>query len=298
MIAKKKITLVTALTCAAMAANNGSAEPMQNSEFNEVVVLATRTEQPSFEALSATAVIDSKTIEQQVAKDIGELLNLQASIDIVRNGSLGSVTGVQTRGANTEHALILINGQRFNSATAGTSAFQLIDPMIVERLEIVRGARSSLYGSDAIAGVINITTERGGENQAFVAAEAGTFNTYKTTAGISGELDGWQYGASAVYLDSEGFDSLIDDQGFNDDLDGFENRSLNLAGGKTFANKLKVEIDHFQTQGENHYDSLWSPETQPYQETALRVSAINFEWPLSNVYRTQLSLADSRDRTG
>ena len=125
-----------------------------------IIVTATRTEIPLSDAIVPVTVISREDIELSMAGDLAELLRFQAGIDIGRNGGPGQATSVFMRGTESNHTLVLIDGVRMNPGTLGGAAVQHISPEMIERIEIVKGARSALFGTDAIGGVINIITRR------------------------------------------------------------------------------------------------------------------------------------------
>ena len=125
-----------------------------------IIVTATRTEIPLKDAIVPVTVITREDIELSLATDLSELLRFEAGIDIGRNGGPGQSTSIFLRGSESNHTLVLIDGVRINPGTLGGAAIQHIAPEVIERIEIVKGARSALFGTDAIGGVINIITRR------------------------------------------------------------------------------------------------------------------------------------------
>ena len=132
------------------------------SPGDTLIVTATRTEIPLSDATVPVTVISRDEIELSMARDLAELLRFEAGIDIGRNGGPGQATSMFLRGTESNHTLVLIDGVRINPSTIGGAAIQNISPDIIERVEIVKGARSALFGTDAIGGVINIITRRAG----------------------------------------------------------------------------------------------------------------------------------------
>src|SRR5690606_15489692 len=135
-----------------------AAEPMAPLAADPVVVTATRTAHTADETLASVTVITAEEIERSQAVDVLELLRFHAGIDIGRNGGFGQNASIFLRGTESNHTLVLLDGVRINPGTIGGPALQFIDPAAIERIEIVRGPRSALYGSDAIGGVIQIFT--------------------------------------------------------------------------------------------------------------------------------------------
>ncbi|MFB3124449.1 MAG: TonB-dependent receptor plug domain-containing protein, partial [Woeseiaceae bacterium] len=123
-----------------------------------IIVTATRTEISVSDAIVPVTVITREQIEQSLATDLAELLRFEAGIDIGRNGGPGQATSIFLRGTESNHTLVLLDGVRINPGTIGGAAIQNIAPEIIDRIEIVKGARSALFGTDAIGGVINIIT--------------------------------------------------------------------------------------------------------------------------------------------
>ena len=127
---------------------------------DHIVVTATRAAQSIDETLAPVTLIDRAQIELQQPKDVLDLLTTAPGIEVTRSGGRGATADIFMRGASTKHVLVLVDGVRLESATLGSASLQYLDPAQIERIEIVRGPRSSLYGSDAIGGVIQIFTRK------------------------------------------------------------------------------------------------------------------------------------------
>ena len=152
-----------------------------------VVVTATRIETPLSEVIAPTLVIDRDTIERSGANDAGELLRFHAGLDMGRNGGPGQPTAVFIRGAESNHTLVLIDGIRINPGTIGLPPLQNIPPDMIERIEIIKGPRSALWGTDAIGGVINVITRRGSRDGWSTEVGYGDYDTRK--ASLNGGFD-------------------------------------------------------------------------------------------------------------
>jgi vitamin B12 transporter len=151
---KSIIASVVALACSS---NLFAAE---NINLDDVVVTATRTPQPRESLVADVTVVDAETIERSGQTTLAELLQLQAGIEISNNGGTGKATNIFIRGTNSSHVLVLVDGLRSQSSTTGTTTFENIPLNQIDRIEILRGPATSLYGQDAIGGVIQIFTKK------------------------------------------------------------------------------------------------------------------------------------------
>jgi vitamin B12 transporter len=147
------------LLAASVTACSSFAVYAQTIVLPTTIVTATRTTQSIDESLASVQVISQKQLAQHPSQDLGEILRFNTGIDIARLGGFGGQTSIFTRGTESNHTLVLIDGVRINSATSSQANIQHLTLSDIERIEIVKGAMSSLYGSDAIGGVINIITK-------------------------------------------------------------------------------------------------------------------------------------------
>ncbi|GIT48321.1 MAG: hypothetical protein Ct9H300mP14_02490 [Gammaproteobacteria bacterium] len=152
--------------------------------FEPVVVTATRTAQTADQVLAPVTVISSDDIQNSQARDLGELLSLVPGIEFTEWG-YGKNTSIFMRGTNSGHVLTLIDGVKLYSATVGTTAFQFLPLDQIDRIEIVRGPRSNLYGSEAVGGVIQIFTKDGsGKTSSHAQVGYGSYNTLTQVRGL------------------------------------------------------------------------------------------------------------------
>jgi len=188
----------------------------EESTLPDVVVTATRVETPRSDVLAAVTVLDRAAIERSQAADLVELLGRQPGIDIVRTGGPGSLSTINMRGGNSNHTLVLIDGLRVNSAVQGLFDLAHLPLAQVERIEIVRGPRAALWGSDAIGGVVQVFTR---DNDAFFEANAGSYGRRGADAGLGFGTDA-RFGLAAGVESIEGFSA----SDFDPDDDGYDNR--------------------------------------------------------------------------
>ena len=168
----------------------------QDSPLEILIVTSTRTAQPLRQSLSHSTVITERDIQFSQAADVPSLLKNLAGIELYQSGGIGKQSSLFLRGTESDHVLILLDGVRINSATTGTTAIDQLMLDQIERIEVVRGNVSSLYGSEAIGGVIQIFTKRGkGEPGLNVSGGVGSHNTQRLAGGFGGEAGGaWTAG--------------------------------------------------------------------------------------------------------
>ncbi|MFL0809184.1 MAG: TonB-dependent receptor [Agarilytica sp.] len=275
-----------------------SISPLVNAsdQYEQVVVSASLTETTTFDVLGSASVVSAEDIVRVQPIDLADILDKQAGLDISKRGGSLSSTSLFLRGSNNGHTVILINGQRFNSATLGESQFALIDPEQIERVEVVRGGRSSLYGTDAIGGVVNIITKRpADEMQGFVAGQYGSFNTGKASAGISNRVGALGYQFSLSGEVSDGIDNLVDDEDFNDDEDAYEIFNFNTFLDYQINEQFNLNFSHLESQSESEYDN--SSGSEPFTENTLRVSTFDIDASFLDSLQSTFSASQSLDNS-
>jgi vitamin B12 transporter len=228
-----------------------------------IIVTATRTEIPLKDAIVPVTVITREDIELSLATDLSELLRFEAGIDIGRNGGPGQSTSIFLRGSESNHTLVLIDGVRINPGTLGGAAIQHIAPEIIERIEIVKGARSALFGTDAIGGVINIITRRA--EDAFVegSLESGSFDTRSGYLSGGNRSENSEFGVTLNWQTTDGYAPRTD----SDIERGYENLSASLYASRRIKSG-DVSIRHWQTSGTVEYlDFFLAPVDQDFENT-------------------------------
>lgn len=297
------LLLVPALAAAAVHAGD---------RLDPIVVTATRVAQTVDESLSSVTVIEREEIERLQPRQFTDLLRGRAGIGVAESGPFGKLSSVFMRGSNSGHTLLLIDGVRMGSATTGSASWQYLPPSEIERIEIVRGPRTSIYGSDAIGGVIQVFTRQGLEGpprvNAFVGG--GSFNTREFGAGVAGGTRDTRYSLSASRVDTDGIDVLTGVG--DDDRDGYDNTSLSGTLSHRLDNGIEVFGSVLHARGTTAFDAnelefVFDPDTEsfvpvvlgPYSpaendfvQSALRAGVRGFVTPN---WQSQLALSQSRD---
>jgi vitamin B12 transporter len=235
----------------------------------DIVVTATRSPVPLEDVIVPVTVITRQDIEQSLASDLAELLRFEAGVDIGRNGGPGQGTSVFLRGTESNHTLVLIDGVRINPGTVGGAAIQHIAPEIVQRIEIVKGARSALFGTDAIGGVINVITRS--DDRAYLegAVGGGSFDTRSGFIAAGQRNEDSEIGIAVNVQETDGFPARTDS-----DIDrGYDNLSANLHAGKRLG-ASSLSLRHWRAAGTNEYfDFFLTPLDQDFrnESTALEL---------------------------
>jgi vitamin B12 transporter len=258
------------------------------SPGDTIIVTATRTEIPLDQATVPVRVITREDIELSLATDLAELLRFEAGIDIGRNGGPGQATSMFMRGTESNHTLVLVDGVRMNPGTIGGAAVQHISPEVIERVEIVKGARSALFGTDAIGGVINIITRRTDETNIEGGAGTGSFNTRSAFVSAGLRRDKTRLGMTVDWQDTEGFPPRVES-----DIDrGYDNLSLNLYASREIGNG-ELSLRHWQADGTVEYlDFFLSPVDQDYTNST---SAFAFDKQIGERGTSKLIVSYMRD---
>ncbi|HXG17473.1 MAG TPA: TonB-dependent receptor plug domain-containing protein, partial [Methylomirabilota bacterium] len=189
------------------------------TQLSPVVVTATRTETPLQETTSAVTMVGEQEIQHSQAETVAEILRTVPGVDIVQSGSRGTTTTVFIRGAESDQTLLLLDGVEVNSVTLGAADLSNLTTENIDRIEIVRGGGGTLYGSQAIGGVINILSKKGeGAPTASLSSEGGNGATHREVLSFSGAQGIVGFSGAVANIDTNGF------RAFND---GYRNFSTN-----------------------------------------------------------------------
>lgn len=275
------------------------------------IVIDSGVEQPIAEAFGAVSVVTHDTIIEKQYQDMAQVLQSTPGVTIQNSGGTLSQMSVFLRGTNSNQTLVLIDGMRMANATSGTSAIQFIDPELIERVEVIRGVKTALYGADAIGGVINIITlSRSRNNQLNTSIGFGSNETGKASIGVQGRPFADNYSQIDVsYAQSQGYDVTESHDFAAGDKDGYDNTAVHLQSIQSINDIVSFKVNYLRNQGQNAYDNIWgyfNPEenrvdaTKPYQLFRLEAAqtALEFEWSkFKSQFRLGLlnDLGDNKD---
>lgn len=267
--------------------------------LDEVVVTATRTEQALTQTLSHTTVITRKDIETSQAADVPTLLKSLAGVEVTQSGGIGKQSSLFLRGTNSSHTLVLLDGVRINSATTGATEIDQLMLDQIERIEVVRGNVSSLYGSDAIGGVIQIFTRRGkGAPSLNGAIGAGTHNTQRASAGIGGEAASTAFNVQVSKYKTDGVSAIKPSivPTVNPDKDGYDNNSVSANLRYAFGDAHSLSASLFDSNGTNQIDNAFGPTTDVNSSKShIQKVAVVSDNRLGDNWQSKLQLSQGLD---
>lgn len=277
----------------AMAGTTGSALAGETYELGEVVVTAARTAQTVDETLAPVTVITRKDIERSQASSVSDLLRKTPGLQVTDSGGQGAATSIFLRGTNSNHALVLIDGVRINSATGGQPAIPYLDTNQIERIEIVRGPKSSLYGADAIGGVIQIFTRKGkGKPQLTVKVGAGSRDSSNADLNFGGQVDNTRFNINTNFQETQGFDRTVSTSD-NDDEDAYRNKSFSANISHDFSNDAQLGFSVSHNQGKSEYDG--GDPSELFTEFKSTVYHASYNLPVTDNWETRLEIGFSED---
>jgi vitamin B12 transporter len=223
---------------------------------NDVIVTASRTAQQKDNVIGDVTVITQEEIERAGQSTFTELLQRQPGIEIGSNGGAGSNATVMLRGTNPNQTVVLIDGVRVNSITAGTTYLGNIPLSQIERIEILRGPASTLYGQDAVGGVIQIFTKQiNGQPRLNAAVGYGSFNTRTAEASFGGSYNGLNYSLNVASKNTGNFSALKINTDARSDRDEYRNLSASGILAYNINDKNEIGIRFLDSKGKLDYDS-------------------------------------------
>jgi vitamin B12 transporter len=231
----------------------------KTQSIDPIIVTANRIPQTLSSALSDVQIIDAEEIARSAGASLTALLQARAGIEISSTGGAGQPSGIFMRGTNSNHVVILLDGVRINSATSGTTALEHIPLNQIERIEIVSGAASSLYGADAIGGVIHIMTNRShyAGDKLQLSALWGSEQSSNYSIGYNKKLDATQLQIGAGFAESDNRSATNErvSFGFNPDRDPYRNKNFRFGVSHEISRDHLLGVSYVRSNGVTHFDS-------------------------------------------
>lgn len=230
--------------CSALAVPAQEPQAPQPARPPDVVITASRLEEPARDVASSVTVVPEADLRRGQHRMVIDALREVPALDVLQSGTRGGQTSVFLRGAASEHTLVLIDGIEANDPIAVGRSYDFAHLSVdnVDRIEVLRGPQSVLYGSDALGGVVNVITRRGrGEPRVSFMAEGGTFSTYRGSVSLAGGTDRVHYSIGASRSQTAGFSAASEKRG-NDEEDGYRNESLSTRLGFVAADGVEVDV--------------------------------------------------------
>lgn len=277
----------TSISLAIVAAIHSFAATAEQEQIETLVVTANRIAQQPVKVLTGVTSIEREDIEKLQPHSLPELLIRVAGINVARNGGPAQVSSVSLRGTNSRHVLVLVDGIRVGSATTGSTDFSSIAPENIERIEIVKGSRAALWGSDAVGGVIQIFTRKQAAGSGNVGFDVGSEGFYQANASVGLGDESYQLSLNASHKRAEGFDvfrnpqaAAAKDRNLDPDKDGYEKDAFGLNFNTQLNDEFAVQLTGQFEQGEYDYDTNSTFAT----EGGHRAEYENYSWLAKGIW--------------
>jgi len=270
-----------------------------SNEPAEIIVTANRTAKTVDETLAPVSIITQQDIQRSQATSLSELLRSTPGISFTSNGGFGSTSGMSLRGSNTDHTLYLIDGLPIRSATSGAAAIEYLPLSQIDRIEVVRGPRSSLYGSDAIGGVIQIFTRKNQDKAFTASAGYGSDSSKQIQSSYADANNSSSFSGGLSFFETDGYDFYGRDNygtinaGDQDD-DGYDNYALSLNGAHKITQDIELSGTFLRSQGKSQFDGYGNDKTRTdYTEQSASGSV---DFTISESWGSKLTSGRSYDK--
>lgn len=270
------------------------------STASSVIITAGRQAQAAKDVLADNAVITAEEIAQSGAATIVDLLQQQRGIEIARNGGPGTYSALFMRGGNNSQILVLVDGVRVGSSTTGGATWSNIPLNQIDHVEIVYGPLSSLYGADAMSGVIQIFTKKtAGALSPTAAVGVGSYGTRKMQAGISGSIsNSLSFALNAGHDENEGFSATKPGAGiytYNPDKDGYKLDSFSARMNLQISRDSEAGVSYLKSRLNAQFDA--GPSYDDHNVQNLETITLHGKTKISDIWTASLQVAQSADQT-
>lgn len=266
-----------------------SSSAMAETELHPIVT-ASRIAQTADQAMTAVTVITREDIKGSQSQSVSEILRDRVpGMDFLTTGGTGHQVSTFLRGTSSDQVLLIIDGNVIGSASTGAAQIELIPLEQIERIEVIRGPRSSLYGSQAIGGVIQLFT-RAGTDSTSASVTLGSNNTHAASAGLGIGDENTQFDIFARHYKTDGFDATNDGEA---DDDGHTNDSINLNFSHNLSKSTNIHAQFLHSDSNTEFDNIsFDNESDSIQQSY----TIGIDSALNETWRTSLNMGQSKDR--
>ncbi|SEM95871.1 vitamin B12 transporter [Pseudomonas sp. ok272] len=282
----------------------------QALKLPDVLISANRQVEARNDSSAANTVFTRDDIDRLQPGSVTDLLGRVPGVQVTQAGGRGSLASVYIRGTTSAQSLVLVDGQRIGSSTSGDSNLQHLNIEQIERVEVLRGSRSVIYGSDAIGGVIQIFTRRSAEPglQARVHAGFGSRQTWERSLGLSGGDQDTRFNLGASLDDTAGINRTRESYPSDGDHDAYRNKSLSLSLSHAFNDEIEVGFNVLDNRGKSEFDNGFgrsvevtpgnyiSVGQQPYDDFAVSSFSSYVDARLNDAWKSRIELGHSENR--
>jgi vitamin B12 transporter len=272
---------------------------LSQTQLKEVVVTASRVQTRADDLVSDVLVLDRAAIEASTGRTLTEVLARSAGVQMTATGGAGSLSGIFIRGTETRHTILLIDGVRYGTATAGLPNLDTLPLDMIERIEVLKGPGSALYGSDAVGGVVQVFLRKGVKGFSPSAAiTMGSYGFAQLSAGLAGGDGAVSYALGVQKTQNKGFsatNSKVAFGSYNADRDGFKQDAINASFAYQISSDWKLDAGMLYADGVSHFDD--GPDNNA--STAVRTQTLRagLEGKVLPIWKTQLRVSQSQDKS-
>ncbi|MDF2797135.1 MAG: TonB-dependent receptor [Pseudomonas orientalis] len=279
----------------------------QALKLSDVVISANRQVQARNDSSAANSVFTRADIDRLQPSSVTDLLSRVPGVQVAPTGGRGSLPGIYIRGTKSAQSLVLVDGQRIANTTSGDSGLQYLNVDQIERVEVLRGSRSVIYGSDAIGGVIQVFTRRNSEQglQPRLKLGGGSHQTWERSLGLSGGDAQTRFNLGASLDETAGINSSHQSFPSDSDHDAYRNQSLSLNLSHSFSDALELGFNLLDNRGKSEYDNSFgrydfatgqSFGQKPYTDYTVSSASGYVDASFSEGWQSRLELGHSENR--
>jgi len=279
----------------------------QALKLPDVLISANRQVEARNDSSAANTVFTRDDIDRLQPDSVTDLLRRVPGVQVSQTGGRGSLPGVYIRGTQSAQSLVLVDGQRIGSSTSGDSNLQHINIEQVERVEVLRGSRSVIYGSDAIGGVIQIFTRRGGEPglQPRLHMGVGSNQTFERSLGLSGGDAQTRFNLGASLDETAGINRTHESYPSDGDHDAYRNKSFSLSLSHALNDDIEIGANALSNTGKSEFDNPFgrfdmttfeSVQQQPYSDFDVSSVSSYVDARINDAWKSRVEFGHSENR--